>query len=164
MDGRGATGITAVLGIVAVALTAGFLGWLYYRAQTYEPPVPVVMEDTAGAGAEPVGLAELAADPAAVAGRRAALDTVPVANRLGRGVFTLRLNGVEYPVELSRDLLMREDLQIYGGDRVAIRGRFFPLNEDRRTDWVEQGAVDEANRGGIPRTATFLLADSLGIH
>lgn len=162
MSDRGAMGLTTILGIVALVLTAGFLFWLYDRSTSYEPVTPV-MEDTMAEQTGALGVADLRADPAAVAGERGAVDSVEVAGRLGRAVFTFRLDtATAYPVLLSPDLIQRGS-QVYGGDLISVRGRFYQLTDSLKNVWVERGAVDQGQVGNLPATATFLLADSLRI-
>ena len=165
MKRNGAAGLTTVLGVVAVVVTAGFLFWLYQRANSLEQDVEPVMADTAEVdGPAPLALDELAADPEAAVGRRAALDGAEVSSSLGRGAFVLQLDETRgYPVLLSRDLIQR-DLQLYGGDVVSVWGQVYMLNDSIRGAWVDAGAVNEGQRGAIPSSASFVLADSLVIR
>lgn len=163
---RGAAGLTAVLGVVAMVLTAGFLFWLYQRTSSLEETVQPVMEDTLeeAAGGPALTLEELRASPAEAVGRRAALEEAEVSTRLGRAVFAIRLDEAgTYPVLLSRDLIQRE-IQLYGGDVVSAWGRVYTLNDSIRGEWLRAGAVDEDRREQIPASASFLLADSLVVR
>ncbi len=165
MQRKGAAGLTTVLGVAAVVLTAGFLFWLYQRSSTLEEGVQPVMEDTAAVeeGPPALTLEELTADPAAAIGRRAALEGAEVAGSLGRGAFVVQMGETGYPVLLSGDLIQR-DLQLYGGDVVSVWGRVYTLNDSIQGAWVEAGAVNEGQRAAIPSSASFLLADSLVIR
>lgn len=162
MSNEGASGLTTILGIAALVVTAGFLFWLYQRSASVEPVEPVMEDTTATESA--LTLDDLRADPEGVAGEAADLDSVEVASRLGRGAFTLRLDSASlYPVLMAPDLIQR-GTQIYGGDMVSIWGNFYPLNDSIRSVWVERGAVDAEQEGAIPGRATFLLADSLQVY
>lgn len=167
MRRTGAAGLTTMLGVAALVLTAGFLFWLHQRSTSLDQRVQPVMEDTTemeGEGEPGLALDELAADPEAAIGQRAALDEAEVATSLGRGAFVLQLGeDGGYPVLLSRDLI-RRDVQLYGGDVVSVWGRVYTLNDSIRGAWVEAGAVNQDRRGAIPASASFLLADSLVIR
>lgn len=159
---RGTAGLTTILGVVAVLLTAGFMFWLYARSSSLEEPV--VEETLPDTGGPSLGVAELAADPEGAVGSRVAAEQVEVASRLGRGVVAVRLEETSiYPVLLSRDLIQR-DVQLYGGDVVSVWGRVYVLNDSIRGAWVEAGAVDQGREGAIPASASFILADSLVIQ
>lgn len=164
MSNKGATGLSTILGIGALVFTVGFLFWLYQRSQSLEDEVQPVMEDTVGETETPATLADLRQDPEGVVGRRAELDSATVASRLGRGVFSIRLDTASaYPVLFSNEL-MQEDRQIYGGDILFLRGRFFTLSDSIRGAWLDAGVVDSASAGDVPTTPSFLLADSLDIY
>ena len=164
MSNKGATALSTILGIGALVLTVGFLFWLYQRSQSLEDEVQPVMEDTVGETETPATLSDLQADPAAVVGQTAALDSATVASSLGRGVFSIELDTANaYPVLLSNRLMQRNQ-QLYGGDLVSLHGRIFTLNDSIRGAWLESGAVDSASVRDLPSTPSFLLADSLRIY
>lgn len=159
-SGKGAAGLTAILGVTALVLTVGFLFWLYQRSSSLEEEVQPVMEETPTD--EPaIGASELAADPEGAVGSRVVVEEVDIAARLGRGVIAVRLSeSATYPVLLSSDLIQR-NIQLYGGDVVSVWGRVYVLNDSIRGAWVDAGAVDREREGAIPASASFLLADSL---
>lgn len=165
MSRRGAAGLTTVLAVAAFVLTAGFLYWLHRSSAELEERVEPALEEEGGEEGLPVlTVNQLAADPAAAAGSRAAVLEAEVSARLGRAVFTLRLaDTLQYPVLLSRDLIQRET-EVYGGDVVSAWGQVYSLNDSIRGVWVEAGAVDEGQRQAIPAAASFLLADSLDVR
>lgn len=166
MKTRGASGITTLLTVVAIAAVGGFMFWLYQRSETLDQDVQPVMEDTADTNGA-VTLADLRDDPDGVAGQRGDLDSVRVGQSLGRAVLTIRLDTAEtagsFPVFLNTDVLQRNE-EVYGGDLVSVVGRFYTLNDSIRQSWVEQGAVEEGSAGELPSVAAFLLADSLEVH
>lgn len=160
---KGAAGLTSILGVAALGLTVGFLFWLYQRSSSLEEEVQPVMEETGTAGPA-LGAMELAGDPQAAVGSRAAVEEVEVAERLGRGVIALRLTeSASYPVLLDSDLIQR-NVQLYGGDVVSVWGRVYMLNDSIRGAWVDAGAVERGREGAIPASASFLLADSLVVR
>jgi hypothetical protein len=163
MTQRGSTGLSTVLIIFAVALVGGFLLWLYRSSAALEEATPVMVEDEADAG-EVVDLVLLSQDPSASVGRVADIDSVAVVQTLGRGVFLVGLTSANeaspFPVLLSPDLIAR-NTQVYGGDVVRLYGHIYSLNDSIRSQWVELGAVNEANAEAIPQGTSFLLADSL---
>lgn len=161
MNGKGATGLSTILGVAAVVLTAGFLLWLYWQTSTLEETVTPAMEEVEEERL--VTLAEVRADPSAVIGLRGALDSARVADRLGRATFTLSLTDTTFlPVLLNRDLI-QEGIDVYGGDRVSIRGNFYTFNDSIRGEWLRVGAADSAAADRLPSVGSFLLADSVEI-
>lgn len=168
MTQRGSTGLSTVLIIIAVAMVAGFLIWLYRTAQSLEDEVaPVMVEEGEEASLDLVALSQ---DPATSVGKTAAIGQVAVLQTLGRGVFLIQLaspeaegEGSAYPVLLSPDLIAG-NTQLYGGDVVSLHGRVYSLNDSIRGQWVSAGAVNEAAAASIPGIASFLLADSLEVQ
>lgn len=161
MTQKGSTGLSTVLIIFAVALVGGFLLWLYRSSAALEETTPVMVEADVG---EVVDLVLLSQDPSASVGRVADIDSVAVVQTLGRGVFLVGLTSANeaspFPVLLSPDLIAR-NTQVYGGDVVRLYGHIYSLNDSIRSQWVELGAVNEANAEAIPQGTSFLLADSL---
>jgi len=157
-------GTSSLLMVIAVAVMGGFLYWLYDQAQSLDERVTPVMEDTASAeGESSVTLAMLRNDPGAVTGQNAALDSVEVASRLGRAVFSLSLDDtLSYPV-LMENALIQRGMTVYGGDRVSVTGRIYTFNDSIRGEWLAGGAVDSASAAEVPVTPSFLLADSVDI-
>jgi len=161
MTQKGSTGLSTVLIIFAVALVGGFLLWLYRSSAALEETTPVMLEADVG---EVVDLVLLSQDPSASVGRVADIDSVAVVQTLGRGVFLVGLTSANeaspFPVLLSPDLIARYT-QVYGGDVVWLYGHIYSLNDSIRSQWVELGAVNEADAEAIPQGTSFLLADSL---
>lgn len=161
MTQKGSTGLSTVLIIFAVALVGGFLLWLYRSSAALEETTPVMLEADVG---EVVDLVLLSQDPSASVGRVADIDSVAVVQTLGRGVFLVGLTSANdaspFPVLLSPDLIAR-NTQVYGGDVVWLYGHIYSLNDSIRSQWVELGAVNEADAEAIPQGTSFLLADSL---
>lgn len=161
MTQKGSTGLSTVLIIFAVALVGGFLLWLYRSSAALEETTPVMVEADVG---EVVDLVLLSQDPSASVGRVADIDSVAVVQTLGRGVFLVGLTSANeaspFPVLLSPDLIAR-NTQVYGGDVVWLYGHIYSLNDSIRSQWVELGAVNEADAEAIPQGTSFLLADSL---
>lgn len=161
MSGNGSRGVSTILTIVALVAVGGFLAWLYWRSQEAPEPVAPVTEAEAEAG-DAVGAGRLLNDPQAAVGRRGALDSLPVAQRLGRAAFAVQINGDRYPILLTTELMQRQ-VEVYGGDMVSLRGQVYVLNDSIRAAWVDQGLVDPANRQDLPTTPSFLLADSVRV-
>lgn len=160
----GFRGTSTLLMVVAVATMAGFLYWVYQEAQSVESSLQPTMQDTASATEGAMTRASLAADPAGAVGSSAALDSVEVAQNLGRAVFIVILNdSVDYPILMDGQLLQR-GATVYEGDRVTVEGQFYGLNDSIVQEWVSRGAVDSASREDIPGVASFMLADSLDIQ
>lgn len=161
MTQKGSTGLSTVLIIFAVALVGGFLLWLYRSSAALEETTPVMVEADVG---EVVDLVLLSQDPSASVGRVADIDSVAVVQTLGRGVFLVGLTSANeaspFPVLLAPDLIAR-NTQVYGGDVVRLYGHIYSLNDSIRSQWVELGAVNEADAEAIPQGTSFLLADSL---
>lgn len=161
MGRSGFAGTSSLLLLLALAAIGGFLFWLYSQAQSLEEDVQPVMDDTTEATVPT--LESLAADPSSAIGEETILDTVVVADRLGRAVFSLRLNDtLTYPVLLEAAMIQR-GLTVYGGDRITVGGQFYALSDSIRDEWLARGAVDSASADGVPDVASFLLADSVDI-
>ncbi|MDP2470828.1 MAG: hypothetical protein Q8W45_05680 [Candidatus Palauibacterales bacterium] len=154
-------GASTILMVVAVLAVVGFMWWLDRKAGSLDSQVAPVLEETV----QNVDLdgAALAADPAAAVGETGYLRSVAVAQRLGRGTFTLQLDGIQYPVLLSSDLIQM-DTQVYGGDMVTVYGHVFTLNDSIRSVWVDQEAVDSEYASAIPASPSFIMADSLSFN
>jgi len=153
-----------MLMVVAVLAVVGFMWWLDRKADSFEPEVAPVLEEVTEEGPVDLNSAALAADPAGAVGQIGYLRSAAVAQRLGRGAFTVQLDSaVTYPVLMSTDLIQR-DLQAYAGDQVTLYGHVFTLNDSIRGVWVEQGAVDSENAGAIPASPSFFMADSLSFN
>lgn len=162
MAARGTRGVSTLLTVVALMTVGAFLGWLYWRAQAL--PEPVTPETEAETdGGETVTAERLLEDLEAAVGSTGGLDSLPVAQRLGQAVFSVQLNGQNYPVLMNTQLLERQT-QVYGGDLVSVQGQIYPLTDSIRAAWMEQGLVESGNEGDIPGTPSFLLADSVGVH
>lgn len=161
MGRSGFAGTSSLLLLLALAAVGGFLFWLYSQAQSLDEDVQPVMDDTTEATAPT--LESLAADPSSAIGQETVLDTVVVADRLGRAVFSLRLDDtLTYPVLLEAAMIQR-GVTIYGGDRITVGGQFYPLSDSIRDEWLARGAVDSASADGVPDVGSFLLADSVDI-
>lgn len=155
-------GASTILMVVAVLAVVGFMWWLDRKADSLGTDVAPVLEEVV----EPVDLntAVLATEPAAAVGETGYVRSVAVAQRLGRGAFTLQLDSeVTYPVLLSSDLIQM-DTQVYAGDMVTLYGHVFTLNDSIRSVWVQQEAVDQANASAIPVSPSFIMADSLSFN
>ena len=166
MTEKGSTGLSTVLIIIAVAMVSGFLLWLYRSSRALDEEVMPEMAEEEGEAPSAITLLTLSQDPAAAVGQAADIGATQVAQRLGRGVFLIRLTpleqnveGAEYPVLLAPDLIAR-DTQIYGGDVVRVYGHVYSLNDSIRGQWVTAGAVEQASAERIPAVTSFLLADT----
>jgi hypothetical protein len=169
MTEKGSTGLSTVLIIIAVAMVSGFLIWLYRSSQALEEEVTPVMAEEGSEGPATITLLVLSQDPAASVGETVDIGATQVARSLGRGVFLIRLTaleqdveGAEYPVLLSPDLIAR-DTQVYGGDVVRVYGRVYSLNDSIRGQWVAAGAVEEGSAANLPGVTSFLFADSVAV-
>ena len=163
MTSKGGAGIGVLLSVIAIVAVGVFMFWLNQRVAELPDPDAMVVEEQA-----PLTAAELLASSGRVVGRRAQLDSIPVALGLGRAVFSISLSdSTAYPVLLNADWIARlqaRGTRLYGGDRVSVHGQIFTLNDSIRVEWVEQGAVDQGMVVSLPRTSSFLLADSVEVH
>ncbi|HKK08977.1 MAG TPA: hypothetical protein VKA44_08840, partial [Gemmatimonadota bacterium] len=140
-----------------------FFYWLYNQSQALQEQVTPTMADSAEQGPPPVTLALLGSQPDSLPGRSATLDSVKVADRLGRGVFVLSVNdSTGYPILLATQLIQK-GTTVYQDDRVNVGGKFYPLNDSIRSEWVKRGAVDSASADRLPAAPSFMLADTVGI-
>ena len=158
-------GASTILMVVAVLGVVGFMWWLDRKADSLDTGVEPVLEEVVDES-EPVDInsAALASDPAAAVGEIGYLRSIAVAQRLGRGAFSLQLDSATtYPVLLSADLIQM-DTQVYAGDMVTLYGHVFTLNDSIRSVWVEQEAVDQENASAIPASPSFIMADSLSFN
>jgi hypothetical protein len=150
--------------VVAVLAVVGFMWWLDRKADSLGTDVAPVLEEVVDSGPVDLDAAVLVTEPAAAVGETGYLRSVAVAQRLGRGAFTLQLDSeVTYPVLLSSDLIQM-DTQVYAGDMVTLYGHVFTLNDSIRSVWVRQDAVDQANASAIPVSPSFIMADSLSFN
>lgn len=153
-----------MLMVVAVLTVVGFMWWLDRKADSLGTDVAPVLEEVDAAGPVDLNTAVLAAEPAGAVGETGYLRSVSVAERLGRGAFTLQLDSATtYPVLMSSDLIQM-DTQVYAGDMVTLYGHVFTLNDSIRSVWVTQDAVDQQNAGAIPQSPSFIMADSLSFN
>jgi hypothetical protein len=158
MNSRGASSLLVVL---AILLVAGLLYWLNLQSQNVDDEVRPVTEGEASGDLVDFIPAQLAEAPESVIGEVGVLRDIGVSQGLGRGVIAVDLDGENrYPVLLSRDLIAAGAVP-RSGERVTVYGRIYVLNDSIRGAWVEGDAVDEGSEGSIPRTSSFLLADSL---
>jgi hypothetical protein len=162
MTSKGEGGIGTLLSIVALVAIGVFLVWLYRESSqiettTIEPEEEVMI--TAG---------DILADPSAAIGRRASLDSIPVTTGLGQGAFALTLSeSMSYPVLMTADAIQRlraTGISVFGGDVVYVRGQIYTMNDSIASEWIRQGAVDQAMAGSLPATVSFLLADSVLVY
>ena len=157
-------GASTILMVVAVLAVVGFMWWLDRKAGSLDTEVAPVLEEVTESVPVDLNSAVFASDPASVVGETGYLRSIAVAERLGRGAFTLQLDGdVTYPVLLSSDLIQM-DTQVYGGDMVTLYGHVFTLNDSIRSVWVNQEAVDQENSSAIPMSPSFFMADSLSFN
>jgi hypothetical protein len=157
-------GTSTILMVVAVLAVVGFMWWLDRKAGSLDTEVAPVLEEVVESVPVDLNTAILAAEPASVVGETGYVRSVAVAQRLGRGAFTLQLDdAVTYPVLLSSDLIQM-DTQVYGGDMVTLYGHVFTLNDSIRSVWVDQAAVDEEHANAIPMSPSFIMVDSLSFN
>ncbi len=157
-------GTSTILMVVAVLAVVGFMWWLDRKADSLGTDVAPVLEEVEEAGPVDLSTAALATDAATAVGETGYLRSVAVAQRLGRGSFTVQLDSaVAYPVLLSSDLIQM-DTQVYAGDLVTLYGHVFTLNDSIRSVWVDQDAVDQENASAIPVSPSFIMADSLSFN
>ena len=157
-------GASTILMVVAVIAVVGFMYWLNRKSDAYEAEIAPVLEDEAAAEVMDLNSAGMAADPASSVGQTGWLRGVTVDQRLGRGAFSVRLDGEStFPVLLSSDLIQL-DTQVYGEDVVSLYGHVFTLNDSIRSVWVDQEAVDQENSSAIPTSPSFFMADSLSFN
>jgi hypothetical protein len=141
MTSKGGAGIGVLLSVVAIVAVGVFMFWLNQRVAELPDPDATVVEEA------PLTAADVLAGSGPIIGRRAQFDSIPVAIGLGRAVFSVAL-----------------DDSTAGGDRVSVLGQIFSLNDSIRVEWVNQGAVDQGMVVSLPRTSSFLLADSVEVH
>ncbi|MFW6084130.1 MAG: hypothetical protein ACODAA_02855 [Gemmatimonadota bacterium] len=160
---KNSRGVSPLLVLVALVLTGAFFYWLNLQAQAVEENVePTTEEEESGEMADLVP-AQLVEDPESLIGETGVIRNVGVAESLGRGVFTVDLDGTNmYPVLLGPDIIARGTTP-GGGDQVTVYGRVYSLNDSIRSVWTEgeRTAVDPANADAIPSTTSFVLADSI---
>jgi len=154
-------GASTVWMIIATIGVVGFLIWLNFKTGSLETEVAAELEEEDVAEMVTLTTLDLEGDPAAVVGQNIMLEFVPVAQSLGRGAFSINL-AMEgrYPVLMSSDIIAR-GTQVMTGDQLTLFGHVFTFNDSIGAEWVNQGAVDEANAGAIPDMPSFLLLDSL---
>ncbi len=167
MSNRGEGGLGAILSVVALVAIGAFMFWL--NQQSNQVDAERAAQAAAGVEAErDLSAGDILADPTAVIGRHAVIDSIRVAAGLGQAVFSLALtDSVSFPVLMASDAIQRlrmANITLYGGDVVYVAGRIYPLNDSIRGEWVRQGAVNQGMGGSIPATPSFLLADSVVVH
>lgn len=156
-------GNTTLLTVVAVVLVGGFMYYLYHRSQNLETTLKPTAADTASEAAALRSVDSLAGNLAGAVGERALFDSIRVAQGLGRGALSLRLNDTTtYPVLLNASLI-QQGTQVYGGDQVTIGGRIYTFNDSIRQEWTNTGAVDSSMVENVPLAPSFLLADTLSV-
>lgn len=165
MTSKGGTGVGALLAILAIVAVGAFMFWLNRQAANLEEPEDVAVTDQP----EAVAVEDLKGiSGQAVVGRRAEFDSMRVAVGLGQATFAVALDDTTaYPILLNRDWIQRfqaMETRLYGGDMVAVHGQIFSLNDSIRAEWVNQGAVERGMAAEVPRTSTFILADSVVVY
>lgn len=162
MRSKGEGGIGILLSIVALVAIGLFLFWLYRESSQLETTSVEPVEEVA------LTAGDILADPSAAIGRQASLDSIPVAIYLGQAAFALSLSeSVSYPVLMSSDAIQRiraSGVSVFGGDVVYVRGQIYTMNDSIASEWIRQGAVDQAMAGSLPATVSFLLADSVVVY
>lgn len=142
---------------LAVLLIGGFMYWLYWESSRIE--VATIGPDTVELPR--VSPEEFASDPQRFARRRVLLRPVKVVTTLGRASLALELPGRPgYPAILDRPVL-ESDVQVIGGDNLAIAGWVFALNDSILGVWAQRGLYDPENRESLEGHNTFFLVDSL---
>jgi len=164
MSNRGEGSLGVILSLVALIAIGGFMFWLSKKSDAIEAR-RAAAEAAVVEAERDLTAGDLLADAAGSGGRRAVLDSIPVAAGLGQGVFAVALSdGVSYPVLMTSDpiqLLRRAGITIYGGDIVYVAGQIYTFNDSIGNVWVTEGAVNEGMGDQIPASPTFLLADSV---
>lgn len=167
MSKRRGGGIGGLLSVVALVAIGAFMWWLSQESRQID------VQRAAAAAAEleaerDLNAGDLLARPGVAVGRSVIIDSIRVAMGLGRGVFAMSLSETTtFPVLLSPDAIQRLQIQnitLYGGDIVFLRGRVYTLNDSIRGEWVTQGAVDAAMAESIPLGPAFLLADTIHVY
>lgn len=142
---------------VAVLLIAGFMYWLYWESSQIE--VTTVGPDTVDLPR--VSPEVFATDPGRFARRRIMVRPVRVVTKLGRASIALDLPGLPgYPAILDRPVL-ESDVDVIGGDNLAVAGWVFALNDSILDVWSQRGLYDPENRENLRGYETFFLVDSL---
>jgi len=167
MSNRGEGGLGAILSVVALVAIGAFMWWLHQQSNLIE--VQRAADAAAAIEVErDLGAGDLLADPSAAVGRSVVMDSISVGAGLGDGALTLNLSeATAFPVLLAPDAIQRlraQNITLYGGDLVFLRGRVYTLNDSIRGEWVAQGAVNEGMAESIPASPSFLLADSIYVY
>ncbi len=141
---------------------ARFLAYLWWASR--ESEVRIVEEAALGRGAVvSAQLLAFAEAPGRFSGRVVRLDSVLVAERMGRAAFAIELpQRPTYPVVLERRLI-EAGIQVTSQDRVNLTGSVYALNDSVIAGWATRGILDPAYRERVARDSTFLLADSVEI-
>ncbi|TFG66489.1 MAG: hypothetical protein E4H28_01765 [Gemmatimonadales bacterium] len=157
----GSRGASPWLIVVAVLVIVGFLYWLNIQSEVFKKDVQAVTAEEATGELVEFIPAQLASEPGSVVGQTGVLRDLGVVTRLGRGAVSVDLDGTtSYPILLDSDII-RRGTTVIPGDRITAYGRAYTLNDSIRAEWVNQSAVDAENSAMIPKTTSFVLADSL---
>lgn len=148
---RGAANLAPVLMIISFLAMAGLLVWLGKNAEGTQP---VAMEedesmDSVEAGAMLVTAAQLQASAANYVGMAIRLEDVPVASRVGVGVFLIELGT---PSASSPFLVVLDSALVAAGREaprsgtVTVSGTVRERTDSAVDHWIETGLVPESER------------------
>lgn len=142
---------------VAIILVAGFMYWLYVASSSIER-APIAADTAASIDVVPD--TAFASNPRQFSRRRVLVRGVEVSEVLGRAALTLDLPGRPgYPVILDRTV--GEDLHLVAGDKLALAGWVYALNDSILTVWAQRGLYEVENREKLAGDSTFFLVDSV---
>lgn len=156
-------GMTWLWALLAVAAVAGFMFWLSVQAEqagtvaAVEGDTAAAQAGAAGSGNEAAELSAIAATPDAFAGRTLQVNAVPVAATVGPRAFWGDVPGQNpFLVILGPNV---QAGQVAAGQAFTVVGTVRAVDEAALNEWVQSGAISEAQRDEASFATHAFVAD-----
>jgi hypothetical protein len=148
--------------VVATALVAGFMYWLY--AETANLDTAMVVADTVSGGPALVDDTAFVQDPTQYSRQRIMLAPVQVSDWIGRAALAVSVANLEnYPLILEPAMLekVETEMTLTRGDNLLVAGQVYALNDSILDVYVQRGFFEVESRELVEVHTTFFLVDSL---
>jgi len=157
---RKSGGMTWIWALLAVAAVAGLMFWLYGQSQEAETAAVVEGDTTAVeavAAGEAAELSAIAATPDAFSGRTLQVEGVPVAATVGPRAFWGDVPGQNPFLVVFADGV-GTGATVAAGETYTIVGTVQAVDEASLGQWVQSGAINEAQRDEASFATHALIA------
>ncbi len=160
VERKSSGGMTWLWALLAVASVAGLMFWLY--AQSDDMDTAAVVEGDSAVAAAPagevVGLPAIALAPDSYAGRTLQVEGVPVAATVGPHAFWGDVPG-QNPFLVVFGPSLQSAGTVSAGQSYTIVGTVRTVDEAALAEWVQSGAIGEAQRDEASFATHALVAE-----